>query len=88
MKSAQGLRWICRVPNGCKVADGGLKRLERVVHRFSPTGGLRNEFYEGSFGGRRASLGIGSKPRIPWFQLCHQLEVCFLRTSSARYLIF
>ena len=25
MEYAQGLSWICRVPNGCKVADGGLK---------------------------------------------------------------
>ena len=88
MEYAQGLSWICRVPNGCKVADGGLKRPARVVYRFSPTGGLRNEFGNGSFGVRRASLRIGSKPRIPWFRLCHQLEVCFLRTSSARYLIF
>ena len=87
MEYAQGLSWTFRVPNGRKVADGGLQGLARVVCRFSPTGGLCNEFGNGSFGIRRALLRIGSKPRIPWFRLCHQLEVCFLRTSSARYLI-
>ena len=87
MEYAQGLSWTFRVPNGCKVADGGLQGLARVVCRFSPTGGLCNEFGNGSFGIRRTSLRIGSTPQIPWFRSCHRLEACFLRMSTARYLI-
>ena len=77
MEYAQGLSWILCMPIGCKVADGGLQGLARVVCRFSPTGGLCNEFGTGSFGIRRTLLRIGSTPQIPWFRSCHRLEACF-----------